>query len=168
MYIHKHTYTLLYWSIYIYTHTQTHTHTHTGEVVVCKPESKPLRISLILIGFPHPYSLEPHQTKKPSKLLQIHILTYTQIHVYIYSYTHRYVNYSDIQVLMMVTRAETLTLHHNKLTYLDYVFLLPSHIDMYKYMHTYKQTNIYMHIATNIFINMYIHTHTYIYIYIYI
>ena len=41
---------------------------------------------------------------------------------------HRYVNYFDIQVLMMVTETETLTstLHHNKFTYLDYVFLLPS------------------------------------------
>ena len=40
---------------------------------------------------------------------------------------HRYVNYSDIQVLMMVTETETLasTLHLNKFTYLDYVFLLP-------------------------------------------
>ena len=42
---------------------------------------------------------------------------------------HRYVNYFDIQVLMMVTETETLTstLHHNIFTYLDYVFfLLPS------------------------------------------
>ena len=37
---------------------------------------------------------------------------------------HRYVNYFDIQVLMMVTKTETLTstLHHNIFTYLDYVF----------------------------------------------
>ena len=37
---------------------------------------------------------------------------------------HRYVNYFDIQVLMMVTETETLTstLHHNIFTYLDYVF----------------------------------------------
>ena len=42
---------------------------------------------------------------------------------------HRNVNYSDIQVLMMVTKTETLrsTLHHNKFTNLDYVFLLPSY-----------------------------------------
>ena len=55
---------------------------------------------------------------------------------------HRYVNYFDIQVLMMVTETKMLTstLHHNKFTYLDYVFLQPSHT----------------------------HTHTYIYIYIYI
>ena len=40
---------------------------------------------------------------------------------------HRYVNYSDIQVLK-VTETETLTstLNHNKFTYSDYVFLLPS------------------------------------------
>ena len=37
---------------------------------------------------------------------------------------HRYVNYFDIQVLMMVTETETLTstLNHDKFTYLDYVF----------------------------------------------
>ena len=37
---------------------------------------------------------------------------------------HRFVNYVDIQVLMMVTETETLTstLHHNIFTYLDYVF----------------------------------------------
>ena len=42
---------------------------------------------------------------------------------------HRYVNYSDVQVLMRVTETETLasTLHHNKFTHLDYVFLLPSY-----------------------------------------
>ena len=36
----------------------------------------------------------------------------------------RYVNYFDIQVLMMVTETETLTstLQHNIFTYLDYVF----------------------------------------------
>ena len=35
-----------------------------------------------------------------------------------------YVNYFDIQVLMMVTETKTLTstLHHNIFTYLDYVF----------------------------------------------
>ena len=37
---------------------------------------------------------------------------------------HRYVNYFDIQVLMMVTETETLTstLLHNIFTYLDYFF----------------------------------------------
>ena len=46
---------------------------------------------------------------------------------------HRYVNYFDIQVLMMVTETETLmsTLHHNKFNYLDYVFLLPSLIILF-------------------------------------
>ena len=50
---------------------------------------------------------------------------------------HRYVNYSDIEVLMMVTETETLTstLHHNKLTYLDYVFLLLSYIYIYIYIY---------------------------------
>ena len=37
---------------------------------------------------------------------------------------HRYVNYFDIQVLMMVAETETLTstLHYNIFTYLDYAF----------------------------------------------
>ena len=37
---------------------------------------------------------------------------------------HHYVNYFDIQVLMMVTETETLTStsHHNIPTYLDYIF----------------------------------------------
>ena len=37
---------------------------------------------------------------------------------------HRYVNYFDNQVIMMVAETETLmsTLHHNIFTYLDYVF----------------------------------------------
>ena len=49
---------------------------------------------------------------------------------------HRYVNYFDIQVLMMVTETETLTstLRHNKFTYLDNVFLLPSYIYIYIYI----------------------------------
>ena len=48
---------------------------------------------------------------------------------------HPYVNYFDIQVLMMVTETETLTstLNQNKFTYLDYVFLLPSYIYIYIY-----------------------------------
>ena len=35
---------------------------------------------------------------------------------------HRYVNYFDIQVLMIVTKTLMPTLHHNTFTYLDYVF----------------------------------------------
>ena len=40
---------------------------------------------------------------------------------------HRYVNYFDIHILMMVTETETLTstLHHNIFTYFDYVFCAP-------------------------------------------
>ena len=53
---------------------------------------------------------------------------------------HHYVNYSDIQVLMMATETEilTLTLIHNKFTYLDYVFLLSSYsrILIHIYFHT--------------------------------
>ena len=56
----------------------------------------------------------------------------------------RYVNYFDIQVLMMVTETETLTstLHHNKFTYLDYAFLLPSYcrILIHIYFHMYIYT----------------------------
>ena len=51
--------------------------------------------------------------------------------------THRYVNYFDIQDLMMVTETETLmsTLHHNIFTYLDYVF---SATFIYIYIYIYK------------------------------
>ena len=58
---------------------------------------------------------------------------------------HRYVNYFDIQVLMMVTETETLTstLHRNKFTYLDYVFLLPPHTHTHTHTHTY----IYIYIV---------------------
>ena len=47
---------------------------------------------------------------------------------------HHYVNYFDIQVLMMVTETETLTstLHYNIFLYLDYGFFLqPSYIYIY-------------------------------------
>ena len=59
---------------------------------------------------------------------------------------HRYVNYFDIQILIMVTETEMLmsTLHHNKFTYLDYVFLLPSYIYIYIYaclIFDYKYNN---------------------------
>ena len=49
---------------------------------------------------------------------------------------HRYVNYFDIQVLMMVTETETLTstLHHNIFTYLDYVFSATLYIYIYIYV----------------------------------
>ena len=56
---------------------------------------------------------------------------------------HRYVNYSDIQVLIMVTETEKLTstLNHNKFTYEDYVFLLPSYINIYIYIYTKIRLN---------------------------
>ena len=46
---------------------------------------------------------------------------------------HRYVNYLDIQVLMMVTETETLTstLHHNIFTYLDHTFFCYLYIYIY-------------------------------------
>ena len=52
---------------------------------------------------------------------------------------HHYMNYSDIQVLMMVTETETLmsTLHHNKFTYLDYFFCYFIYIYIYIYIYTY-------------------------------
>ena len=70
---------------------------------------------------------------------------------------HRYVNYFDIQVLMMFTETETLTstLHNNIFTYLGYVF---SATFIY----------IYIHIYTYIYIYIYIYTYIYLYIYIYI
>ena len=50
---------------------------------------------------------------------------------------HRYVNYFDIQVRMMVTETETLTstLHHNIFTYLDYVIFCYLHIYIYIVIH---------------------------------
>ena len=59
---------------------------------------------------------------------------------------HRYVNYFDIQVLMMVTETETLTstLHHNKFSHLDYVFLLPLYCRIL--IHIYFQIYIYIYI----------------------
>ena len=49
---------------------------------------------------------------------------------------HRYLNYFDIQVLMMVSETETLTstLHPNIFTYLDYVFFCYLHIYIYIYI----------------------------------
>ena len=55
---------------------------------------------------------------------------------------HRYVNYFDIQVLMMVTETETLmsTLHHDIFIYLDYVFS----VTLYIYIYNLYQVNIYV------------------------
>ena len=55
---------------------------------------------------------------------------------------HRYMKYFVIQVLMMVTETETLTstLHHNKFTYLDYIFSASHHT------HTHTHTHIYIYI----------------------
>ena len=52
---------------------------------------------------------------------------------------HRYVNYFDIQILMMVTETETSTstLHHNIFTYLDYVFSATFIIYIYIYIYIY-------------------------------
>ena len=59
---------------------------------------------------------------------------------------HRYVNYFDIQVLMMVTVTEKLTstLHHNIFTYMDYIFfLLPSYIYIYIYIYRQRSCRYY-------------------------
>ena len=62
---------------------------------------------------------------------------------------HCYVNYFDIQVLMMYTETETLTstLNHSKFTYLDYVFLLSSYCRIL--IHIYFHIYIYIYIYTN-------------------
>ena len=58
----------------------------------------------------------------------IHVKCYVRMYLFVVYFSfapvmsariHRYVNYFDIQVLMMVTETETSTLHHNKFTYLD-------------------------------------------------
>ena len=54
---------------------------------------------------------------------------------------HHYVNYFDIQILMMVTetKALTSTLHHNIFTSLDYVFFFCYlHIYIYIYIYIYS------------------------------
>ena len=58
---------------------------------------------------------------------------------------HRYGNYFDIQVLMMFTETETLTitLHHNIITYLDYVF---STTPIYIYIYIYA---VCVHVCVN-------------------
>ena len=63
---------------------------------------------------------------------------------------HRYVNYFDIQVLMMVTETETLTstLHHYIFTYLDYVFFCYLHTDgFYSYLLSYIYIYIYISVC---------------------
>ena len=67
---------------------------------------------------------------------------------------HRYVNYFDIQVLMMVTETETLTstLHHNIFTYLDYVFsatFILSDFDPYLLSYIYIYIYIYILSSTD-------------------
>ena len=62
---------------------------------------------------------------------------------------HCYVNYFDIQVLMMVTETEMLTstLHHNIFTYLDYVFFCYLHIvGFYPYLLSYlgRREHVYI------------------------
>ena len=59
-----------------------------------------------------------------------------------YESKYRYMNYFDIQVLMMVTETETLTstLHHNIFTYLDYIFsadFILSDFNPYIYIYIY-------------------------------
>ena len=87
---------------------------------------------------------------------------------------HRYVNYFDIQVLMMVTETEPLTstLHHNIFTYLDYVF---SATFIYIYIYIYivltllhNKFLLLLGLRCYQFFFTHTHTHTYIYIYIYI
>ena len=59
---------------------------------------------------------------------------------------HRYLNYFDIQVLMMVTETETLTstLHHDIFTYLDYVFFCYLHIYIYIYIYIYRNSTDFL------------------------
>ena len=80
---------------------------------------------------------------------------------------HRYVNYFDIQVLMMVTETETFTstLHHNIFTYLDYIF---SAMYIYIYIYTHTHIHIKRHEYNNQDENNSWRHVSYIYIYIYI
>ena len=71
------------------------------------------------------------QTRSNDFWIMIAMCTFIYLFVVYFSSAsiHRYVNYFDIKVLMMVTETKTLTsiLHHNIFTYLDNVFLLPSY-----------------------------------------
>ena len=86
-------------------------------------------------------------------------------HVEISASIHRYVNYFDIQVLMMVTETETLTstLHRDIFTYLDYIFSCNLQI-LYIYIY-YILYILYIYIYIYI-ICIYIIYIYYIYIYI--
>ena len=80
-------------------------------------------------------------------------ITHTHTHTHtsaISASVHRYVNYFDIQVLMMVTETETLTstLHHNIFTYLDYGFFYYLHtVGFYPFLLSYIYIYIYIYIC---------------------
>ena len=68
---------------------------------------------------------------------------------------HRYGNYFDIQVLMMVTETETLTstLHHDIFTYLDYDFLFPSYcriLSIFTFIYIYIGQSIWVYEFTKL------------------
>ena len=84
------------------------------------------------------------QTRSYDFWIMIVMCTFMYLFVVYFSFApvisasiHRYVNYSDIQVLLMVTETATLTstLHYNKFTYFDYIFRLPSYIYIYIYIY---------------------------------
>ena len=79
----------------------------------------------------------------------------------------RYVNYFDIQVLMIVAETETLTstLHHNIFTYLDYVF--SATFILLDFIHIYFHIYIYIY-NTTVSLTYWVYIYIYICIYIYI
>ena len=86
----------------------------------------------------------PYQTRSYDFWIMNTICTFMYVFVVYFSFApvisvsiHRYVNYFDIQVLMMVTETETLTLtlHHNIFTYLDNAFFCYLHIYIYIYIY---------------------------------
>ena len=90
------------------------------------------------------------------KFMYLFVVYFSFAHV-ISASVHRYVNCSDIKVLMMVTETETLTstLHHNIFTYLDYVFFCYLYIIIFIISHYlfFSSYNVWKHMRYLILIS---------------
>ena len=94
--------------------------------------------------------VSPCQTRSNEFWIMNAMCTFVYVFVVYFSFApvisaniHRYVNYFDIQVLMMVTETETLTstLHHNIFTYLDYVLGNIQLIKVYIFKHRVNKSS---------------------------
>ena len=116
-------------------HSYTHIHTHTYIYIY---------IYIYIYGNPTFSNVSTRQTRSYDFWIVNAMCTFVNLFAVYFSFApvisasiQPYENYFDIQVLMIVTETEMLTstLHHNKFTYLDYVFLLPSYIYIYIYIY---------------------------------